>query len=255
MTAAWQLDQYQARLFQEHFTATVNLLRPAEGIHDVDAAGEFADAHLLGVDVPSCDCAADSLTDRANLVIGKHVRGSDLVAVFRETPQWPVRVELLWRWAASRPAGVLAAVELIVSVATELLDSRPALTVRTALAADEVLRLADAGGSRFLPLVPQHGLSLGPGAGPGCLLFRRQGGQTSYAEMIHPADFHRDQLTGGAAADAKVEFRHKLFPQGLEKGVILRAWLRGLFCCRADDTAIVAKTYRDFAALDPPLSA
>jgi len=255
MEAAWQLNQYQARLCHEQFAATVNLLRPAEGIHGVEAATGFSDAHLLGVEIPSCASTADSLRDEADLVIEKHVRGADLVAAFRETSQWPVRVDLLWRLAAARAAGMLAAVELIVSVATELLDSRPELTVRTALAADEVLRLADAGASRFLPLSSGRETSLGPCDGPGCLLFRRRGGQASYAEMIHPADFCHDQLAGGTDADAGVELRHKLFPQVLEKGVILRAWLRGLFCHRADDTAIVAKAYRDFAALDPPLGA
>lgn len=247
--AVWQLENNHARLRREPFSARLDLLRPAEGLCQVGPEpAVFADAKLLGVEILSC------VSGGTQPAIERHVRGDDLVVTYPESEAWQVHVDVLWRSPSlTQPDGVLAAVELIVSVRTQLLDSRPALRARSVLAADEMLRLADASANRFRPLVPKHTSRLGPAEGPGCLLFRRSGGRMSYAEMIHPADFHRDDLSGGVPGDPPLQVRHRLFPQGLEKGVILRARLRGIFCPRQDDTRIVADAYRAFASADPPL--
>jgi hypothetical protein len=249
MTAsAWHLNRNKAELRRERFSAQLDLLHPAEGLCQLDDAS-LAGANLLGVEIPSCRSADD------DQLVDKHVRGIDLVVGYRQTSTWPVQVDAMWRALSFSQANhVLSAVELVVSVWTESLESRPHLTVRTALPADEVLRLADARASRFAPLAAGREPVLGPAEGPGCLLFRRQVDPLSYAEIVHPANFYRDEISGGSAAEPRIQVRHRLFPQNLEKGVVLRARVCGFFCPREDAAAIVAGAYRAFAASAPPLA-
>jgi hypothetical protein len=54
--------------------------------------------------------------------------------------------------------------------------------------------------------------------------------------------------------DAALRLRHRLLWQPLEKGVILRARVRGIFLPRQDDMRIAAACYRQFVVADPPLA-
>ena len=47
--------------------------------------------------------------------------------------------------------------------------------------------------------------------------------------MVHPADFAGSELTQAEAPGGQVAIRHRLFVQRLEKGVLLRARVRGMF--------------------------
>ena len=47
---------------------------------------------------------------------------------------------------------------------------------------------------------------------------------------------------------------HRLFAERLEKGVILRSRIRGLFVPRDHDTELAQSEYRRFAASEPPLT-
>jgi len=245
-TSAWQLEKNRARYQREPWSACVDLLRPGMGLHELgNSLTPVRGASLLGVEFPS---GAAPEPDR---LLEKHSRGADLLVAYGPTPRWPVRVDLSWR--AMEPDRFVAAVELWVSVRTELLESHRGLAVRSAGPAVEVLRLADAGATRFVPVTPEPSSALGPGDGPGCLLFRMSEPSLSYVEVIHPADFHRDELSAGRDAQSVVQLHHRLFPQGLEKGVILRARVRGGFCRRQEDEIAAAEAYRALAAADPPL--
>lgn len=247
MTAAWHLDDDNAELQHGSLACRINVVRPADGLR-LDSQSLFAGANLLGVEIPPPEAGTKAPP------IDKHVRGSDLILAYRPTADWPVHLDVLWRALSLSQEGLtLSAVELQVSVRTDLLDSRPELGVRSALSADRVLRLADAGASRFKPLSLDGSPVLGPANGPCCLIFRQQDADMSYVEMVHPADFCRGELIGGAGRDRQVQVRHHLFPQSLEKGVILRARVRGLFCPRDADEAIATEAYRSFAAAAPPL--
>lgn len=253
----WQLEEHQARLRLDQWTARLDLSRPAEGLLDIrSASGAFGDLRLLGVEIPSCT-PADGRS-----VIERHVRGADLVATYRESEGWPIRVDALWRAVAGpAPKRSLATVELVVSVWTYLLEVRPELAVQSVVPTAEVLRLVDADSARFeLPgadtSIGLRGrpLAIEPAAGPGCLVFRLPETDLSYAEMVHPADFRHDELTHGPDSTQAARVRHRLFSEPLEKGVIFRARVRGIFCHRQDDTQIAATCYRAFAGEEPPLA-
>jgi hypothetical protein len=72
--------------------------------------------------------------------------------------------------------------------------------------------------------------------------------------MVHPADFQHDELLRNSVQQQAAYLRHRLFPEPLEKGVILRARVRGVFVPRDGDTQIAAECFDAFAATEPPLS-
>jgi hypothetical protein len=217
---------------------------------------DVIDAELLGLEVPGRDPA-----DAASLV-EHYARGADLVAAYgADAPKaagTPLRVDAVWR--AMEPAAsdkFLAAVELLVSVRTDSRESRPAVVVQSALAASKIFRLTSVDPPSSTQLdVPSPGrLILRPSDGPGCVLWQWYMSDLSYAEMIHPADFHEDEIVWKPRAGGMIRLRHRLFPESLEKGVILRARVRGVFLPREDDLQIAAACYAAFAAAEPPLEA
>ena len=145
--------------------------------------------------------------------------------------------------------------DVVVSVSTQQLDSHPALAVRS--------------------LVPTVWGKKGPGlicakhppGRPGKLnlvpfsplIFRLPGCDFSYVEMIDPANFGQDEVveaegSQAAGSQAVLCVRHHLFPAPLEKGVILRARVRGMFVPRDGDMQIAAECYEDFMTAESPLA-
>ena len=250
-TARWQLDGNVARLSCGDFTAKIDLTKPADGLADnCLGGGRPVSDHLLAIAIPSVP-QGDTLSPSEC-----YVRGCDLVAAYKESAARPVHVEVLWRVFGPAPSEeFLAAVELVVSVRTHVLESRPELAVQSDLPVCETLRLRDAESADFNRLAPppEATMEIQPAGGPGCVLFRLAGGELSYAEMVHPADFRSDELVRLSDDDGTVRVVHHLFSGRLEKGVILRARLQGVFLPRRDDAQIAAPFYRAFATAEPPL--
>jgi hypothetical protein len=71
--------------------------------------------------------------------------------------------------------------------------------------------------------------------------------------MVHPADFFEDELVTHHACAA--ELRHNLFRNSLEKGVILRARIRGVFWSEPGDAAALCnREFNSFKSSYTPLS-
>jgi len=249
-SSAWQLQGDQALLQLDRFNGRVDLTRPSEGLLDFGHAGAALGSRgLLAIETPSCAGG-----DSSKLLVERHVRGASLSVSYRESSLWPVRVDALWR-AATGPGldRTAATIDLLISVWTDLMETRPQLTVRSTLWADEILHLVDLDSARFETLGPIRALRIEPSGGPGCLLFQPPDTDLSYAEMVHPADLLHDDLTGPEASRGLVSVRHRLFPGSLEKGVIRRGRVRGLLCPRTDDTRIAAACYAAFIAEEAPI--
>ncbi len=253
--ALWKCDKNVAELKLDSFHATLDAAQPGLGLTLDDPWGSHAIcAQLLGLSV------APQRPGDVNWPAECYVRGDDLVVAYTESvlrPLSPLRVDAVWR--ALRPGSAdefLAAVELIVSVRTELLDSPAVAFVQSELPGGAMFRLAGTSQPRCeaLALAPSELLRLVPAEGPGCVLCRLPGGEPTYAEMIHPADFHNDEASLGPLGDGAI-LRHCLFNQSLEKGVILRSRVRGVFLPRENDVALAAACYASFAATEPPLDA
>jgi hypothetical protein len=178
-----------------------------------------------------------------------------LVVTYAATSQRPIQVDASWRVLTSLPSsGWTAAIELAVSVRTQMLDSRAELAVQSMLAIRESLRLANPAAPRFEPAeVSQNHATLVWESGPGCVLFRLPDAGQSYVEMVHPVDFQHDELASAAGEGPHVRASHRLFQESLEKGVLLRSRVRGIFLPRTNDLAVAAQAYAEFAAEEPPL--
>ncbi len=263
MTAqTWFLESSRATLRIGPLAAALDLARPALGLSAVCYHGQPLALSLLALEAPSL-----AQLDGASL-LERYVQCDNLVAAYGESPSWPVRVDA--RWCAG-VEGPLAVLDLVVSVRTPLLDSRPEMAVQNTLAATGVWRLVSADPGRFEPWPAGPGPQESPGAtaglsssagstvgesnrgAPGCLLFRLPGDAWSCAALVHPADLTRVELAAPAGEPRAFRLAYRLFSGRLEKGVILRARLRCLLMPRDGDLSLAAAQYASFLAAEPPL--
>jgi hypothetical protein len=249
--ATWTLQDSAAFVQFSSLAARLEPRRPQSGLSDLCWRGKTLNGHqMLAVDLSSAKTESADET-----LIDCYPRGSDLIATYAQTPERPARVQIYWRAAGFRLGDREAAlVDLQVSVQTSLLDSHPRLQAFSRLPRGEVRRLVDANSGVFVPLsISASGPAvLAPEHGPGCLLFRWPQSEASYFEMIHPSDFGRDDLA--TCEDERLQLNHRLFSGSLEKGVILRARLRGGYLDNADDELVAAAAYREFLDSPPPLT-
>jgi hypothetical protein len=240
------------------------------------AASSIGEAPAAGSSAPGGEESATDILSRGNCVAGSQARGltycetaidfysrgNDLVAIYGDAREHPFRAQIYWRLLpSSRFDSVdgkkqsIAALELILSIQTSLLNSDPALTVETTLAANEVSQLADVDGFGFVDLpIPSAPELADAQPGAGCFVLGPASGSLTYIEMVHPADFRHSTLER-INQNGPVRISHRLFVERLEKGVILRSRIRAIFATADANPATIARAYHEFAASDPPLTA
>ena len=242
----WSLDGHIARVEAGPLRALIDLRDPAGGLQEVQLGGQPVRANLLGVllepHVPTSPADA-------------YVRCKDLVATYPASDCGLLRVQVYWRCQVHLS---WLAIELQVSVQTDQLGIATPLVAHSQLEAVQATRLSDAARASVAPLSLESGAQqeLAPQDGPGCLLFDVPASNWTYVEMIHPADFQGDRLaiaaTPGGARRASLE--HRLFPGSLEKGVILRSRVRGLFIPKRDAVMGASAGYQEFLRSPLPLT-
>lgn len=246
---AWCISQNVAAIEHESVTCEVHFARPDSGITNLRVGGVLHEGlHILGVDLKRW--SEDDMPPLADV----WVRGGDLVATYEQTAQRPFRVQVYWRLREATSAA--CTFDLEVSVQTSLLDILAQLTSSSRLPPCALLRPTH--GTEFVPidLGVECRQELTPQAGPGIVVARFDDSPWSYAEMTHPIDFRRDLVSQAAAdgADAGTLLRHWLFAADLEKGVILRARVRGAFVPRAHDVSCATREYGRFVDAPLPLT-
>ena len=87
-----------------------------------------------------------------------------------------------------------------------------------------------------------------------CCLVRPAGLSAAYLEMVHPSDFRQTTFEWASQSPPVVRLTHRLFAERLEKGVILRSRIRGLFIPRSHADELARQEYRRFAASKLPLT-
>lgn len=166
------------------------------------------------------------------------VRGPDLVAVYERTSQRPLRLLFQWTRIPGQPdRGLLGGMELVLSVQTDELDSLPELALRSTMPSKHVnvQEFAAEESSESEPFddaVRAYVFQLDSGA---------------YVEFAHP------RFGVHSACDA-ASVSHCLFQRRLEKGVILRSRIQGLFF-RDDNLSPIRDFALRFAAEPLPLTA
>jgi hypothetical protein len=166
-----------------------------------------------------------------------------------------MRTQIYWRAVENRAAGAVAAIELLVSVQTSLLDSCPKLQTHSTVVADSVFRVESNGADRYTEVALDgrtDGVERASAAG---YVFRLAGSELSYAEMAHPADARLARFESRPqGASWRIQIAHELFAERLEKGVILRGRALGLLLNRGDDLRAASAQFAAFLAAEPPLT-
>jgi hypothetical protein len=245
--APWQLDKYRARLALGDLQGAIDLLAPEQGLQLTWR--DFAMV-ALAVDLPR---VSDS---QASSMLDAWVRGGDLVATYAENEICRTRGQLYWRaHQFAHDNERFPAIDLIASVQTSLLDSDPALNVRSRVAAREAFLLTDihTRGTAPLDWATDHTARIAATSGIACCICRLDDGQSSYVEMVHPADFKESLLR--RRRNGEIELSNRLFHGRLEKGVILRSRIRSIFVPSDTDVELASACYADFAASEPVLTA
>jgi hypothetical protein len=242
----WQLDKYRGHLSLGELSGTVNLLAPDQGLQ-LRWRGEPLAALAVGLPTVA--------EPRATSTLDCWFRGGDLVSTYSQSEDRATRGQVYWRaHECSQNDQQHPALDLIASVQTSFLDSDPALNVYSRIAAREVLRLSSADTCDVIPIASndaeQHILSAPDEIA--CFIFRLAGGQSSYIEMVHPADFNESVLR--RLPSGEIELSHRLFAGRLEKGVILRSRIRAVFVPTDDDISLASACYAEFANSEPVLT-
>ena len=235
-TSPWQIDGSIARLRLPRVSAQVDFIRPADGVHSI-AMGDtkLSGQSWLGVELSGERPTIDE--------IDAYVRGSDLIVTYAETPSRPLRAQVYWRAIESVRRGTLAAIELVASVQTSLLDACPRLSAQSFVAAGEIVSLGEAA------LSTSHSDSLERVARG--VLIRPSRTNYSYVEMIAGDAVDDEHLE---TSGSRVHIEHGLFADWLEKGVILRTRVRGVLVERDADLASANAELDEFLAATLPLT-
>lgn len=240
-TEVWRLDAERAHLTLGPLSATVDTSRPGLGLFDLRSHNtSLSAARLLAVQFVGQQASA------TQVVADHFIRGRDLVVTYVPAHERPVRLQIYWRALNEiEMPGCVVGVDVQVSVQTNLLHAWPTLLMQSQLPCSTILPLTTAASVSSLASDGETRASAR------CWLCRFGSVGTTYAEMVHPADVEREEISH-ATDVAKIS--RELFGHSLEKGVILRARARGIFMPTDGDEAIASTAYDEFLAAPPPLT-
>ncbi|QDU93212.1 hypothetical protein [Lignipirellula cremea] len=200
----WNLSADLAHWKSADLALTIDLKRPEHGLQSLAINGDPIDACLLQIIPPGRS------ESRPETVIDAYPRGRDLVATYAQTPQRTVRPQAYW--SPGSDAG-FCSIEITLSMQSSLLQSTPQTEVCSRFSADcGPTQLLDLGGQSV------------ERPGPNVAFVRQISELHRYAQFALPADY-----AGAAIDDASGSiWRHRFFPDSLEKGVIRRCRLLGV---------------------------
>jgi len=247
----WQFDGRTARLDHRGLCATIDLLRPAEGLSNVCFQDStLQQTRVLRVVFP--DCSGDNGT----ALLDGYARGADLVATYAERAECNVLPQVYWRAIGSQSDTTAAGIELDISVQTPLLNADPRLMVASNLPTVDVRRLVNSRTGQFerVGIPGDTMLRFAPNDGAGLFLFRMPDSRVSFAQMVHPADFAGAELISRSDSAGVAQVAFRLFEEGLEKGIIRRARVRGYLLPSEHDERLAASSYHDLLAAAPSLT-
>ena len=248
--SSWHLHGQQARLSAERLSAALEVSRPHQGVGDLSAHGaalpgmRLFQTYTLGEETPAQ--AAEDVHDC-------YVRGDDLVATYRESAARPVRPQVYWRaLRLGQDDAEAFGLELILSMQTSLLDSDPGLLCKSVIPAHSVRQLIDVQTPRYITHSPEgQAIEAGSAAGQGVHLFTLSNAPWTYAQMTLPADF---SFAEARQEQGQFSLSQRLFRERLEKGVIRRVRVRGLFLPQDNDEPLAARLYQQWMDEAPPLT-
>lgn len=245
IACGWSAEHDRLTHRRDGLVATLDPHAPAAGLavgKEVPPDAHSVD-HLLGLDLGAACRAAD-----------QWLRATDLTAVYEPADARRLRTTAMWRLHPA--AGPVAVWELIVSAQTSLLQSDPGLAVVADVAADELLWSGPqrAAGGAAAQRWSATADDCPPDDTTSILVRRRVTANRAASSVliaVHPADVHRVTVEkrGG-----RIGVVCRLFPDVIEKGVLLRGRVLAAVGPAAGDTAWADPVIAAFVASPPPLT-
>ncbi len=251
----WQIDAEchvdQQRIQNAHcasgdFAATLDLLRPGDGLQQVVWRDRLVTELSCLRIAPHPPSPAEGET-----ILEAYPRGADLIVHYAQLPVRTSRPAMRWSLMEAEPA---VGVEVTLSMQTSLLDSDPTLSIQSRFGSGSVLQLPRDASDDAHCL--ETGQVIEKGA-PSGFVFRPERADWSYVELVFPADFcgaHLRAAEGKDGTRAQKELVYQLFHEPLEKGVIRKARIQSLFLPRADDIQNASMALRKLVAAPTPLA-
>lgn len=240
----WKLTGEVAELEAGEFAAKLDTPHPIRGLTNArPILNSAVDGRLFQLAING---VADQMRTDA------HVRLGDLTVNYGRVEDCPFAVQILWRYCPpnKNECDTAGGIDVCVSAQTSLLSAQPEIKSQSDVSCSEAYQLQDTGFEPF----EANTVRLSAHRGKGCFLFRGAKARFSYVEMVHPLDFghsefawRRDRTLGALT--------HLLLNRWMEKGVIVRSRMRGLFVDRRDDMVMAASAYQNFCEAELPLSA
>ena len=143
-------------------------------------------------------------------------------------------------------------VQMILSVQTDLLDSHPEASVNS-FAIESRLFHAPKLQTEAFREIGDSAIYGGNAGREHVFVFRNEGLDLSYVQMVHPSDFVAVQIQVNAGRPTLVSTT--LFPESLEKGVIRRARISGWFLPAENDLVAAIELAKQFVNEPLPLTA
>lgn len=242
---AWKLAGNTAQWSEASITLSLDQARPDAGIEvRIPSLSTDVDLRLFGPCLPNND---DFQTPPQHLVCC----GDSIHATLARKDNFPVETQVTWR--AGRTGSGYACLNAVISVGTQVLSACASLQLLSLVPASEVL-VPEANETAASRVWKTLDLALGDPATvePSCTLVRLPGEAWSYVEMTHPSDPAECEVSS-CADTGRAALRHGFFSGSLEKGVILRARLRGVFLPREADCDAASTAFAEWTAAAPPL--
>jgi hypothetical protein len=264
------------------FAATVAVDRPGLGIHNVAWAGKPLEAIRYWLALSEPPAPPDQLRE----IEDAYVRGRDLVAVYAETAEHPLRYVMYWRALSEGDlCGAVGGLDVVVSVQTSTLDATPAAWLSSQSSVDGAWSCPPSTRS-WAPIAARSGAverdellkvagdesAHGTASCDDTFFFDLAGMPLSYGEMIHPRDrMASDAIVaegpgvpplGTSTSDTSDEAlsqriaraRHRLLGLRLEKDVLVRSRLRVVLARRDGAREVVAACREAFEQAELPLT-
>jgi len=234
----WHLDvEHQEALLQGELAARAHMHEPELGLDRIVWRSQQLPATLLSLKLCALQAKRAPLSDF-------YVRGTDVVITYGTPPSdKTLRPQIYWR-SLDEDSG--RGIEFVLSIETDLLDSNPEASVSSWLPGSAAHQHTTSAGWQR---ITEAGQRIDTANSTPIVVI--QNDDWLYAEMIYPSDF--TQATIQRSNDGW-QTSWNLFPEHLEKGVIRRARLRGMFFSADCDLSATLEALERFQNSPLPLT-
>jgi len=249
----WTIQGQQAQLQTNNFSGTLDLGVPGAGLQQLCFSEQPLPAvGLLGVSL------TQKLVD-VSQINSHYARDNCLVASYGDVLTTNCHAQLQWRCVDPQPGLWLGGLELIVSFEAPLLTRLPEWKTTSEIPDRLIFSPVDDNAQTWQPIgrngndYPQD-----PSLNENryrMILCRFPEQNLSYLEMVHcQQPWLRVFSAAPQSAPEIMRWGLQMPADHLEKGVILRRVLRGLFLPLEEDEVLARKAYQHFSTVAPPLN-